>query len=93
MSLLDYVVVYYKNGNSSTHSLGCWEELVRCYKENYGETGIISIQSTHGGTTITRIDHIEAIHLVTEDEVLNDAARKAAIRKADREADTDWSDR
>lgn len=91
MSLLEYVVIYYKNGDSSTHSLGCWETLETIYKD--GGSGRVKLESSHGGITWTDIEEISAIHLVTEDEISNDAVRKAAIRKVNQEADSDWSER
>lgn len=89
MSVLNYVVIYHRNAQTSIHSFACWDQILAEYSNR--EEREIRIPNPFGGMAVIYRSDMESIHLVTEEEAEWNSQRHAAFEKLDRKHKEEWS--
>lgn len=88
MSVLNYTVIYHRNGQTSIHSFASWDHILREFENETDR--IVKLPNPYGGISVIKRDDMESIHLVTEEEADWNSQRHAAFDKLDRDNQKEW---
>jgi hypothetical protein len=88
MSILDYTVIYHRNGQTSIHGLSSWEQILAEFEDETDR--IVKIPNPFGGIAVMKRQDMESIYLVTEEEADWSSQRHAAFGKLDRDNQKEW---